>query len=164
MNSNITPYRMLTYLMQLGVEEKATPWWYKCMSQSLTCGSWFFASQRSWLFWDIFTHSPSGILLLMALATILDLEVYHLDVQTTFLRGDIPQEIYMSHSPYGSSHHSWPWGTSFGYTNNISTIRNLHVAFSQIWIKFSTKLCFLAPSMPLDLNYFLEFHALTRLL
>ena len=41
------------------------------------------------------TFSPvlrmASFRLLMALATILDLEVHHLDVQTVFLHGDLPE-------------------------------------------------------------------------
>ena len=44
---------------------------------------------------------------LMALATILDLEVHHLDIQTAFLHGDLPKEIYMSQPP-GFESHSQP--------------------------------------------------------
>ena len=44
---------------------------------------------------------------LMALATILDLEVHHLDVQMVFLHGDLPEEIYMS-QPLGFQSRSPP--------------------------------------------------------
>ena len=57
------------------------------------------------------TFSPvlrmASFQLLMALATILDLEVHHLDVQTAFLHGDLPEEIYMSQPP-GFESHSQP--------------------------------------------------------
>jgi hypothetical protein len=57
------------------------------------------------------TFSPvlrmASFRLLMALATILDLEVHHLDVQTAFLHGDLPEEIYMSQPP-GFESHSQP--------------------------------------------------------
>ena len=58
------------------------------------------------------TFSPvlrmASFRLLMALATILDLEVHHLDVQTAFLHGDLPEEIYMSQPP-GFESHSQPY-------------------------------------------------------
>ena len=53
------------------------------------------------LFGDIFTCSPiwHDFLLLIALVTILDLQVHHLDIQTTLLHDDLQEEIYMLKPP-----------------------------------------------------------------
>ncbi|MCO5572916.1 hypothetical protein L7F22_026677 [Adiantum nelumboides] len=56
------------------------------------------------------TFSPilqmSSLRLLLAIATLFDLELYHLDVQTAFLRGELPEELYMQQPPhYESSAH-----------------------------------------------------------
>lgn len=50
------------------------------------------------------TFSPvlrmSSFRLLLALAAALDLELFHLDVQTAFLHGELPDELYMEQPPY----------------------------------------------------------------
>ena len=55
-------------------------------------------------------------------------------------------------TPNGSSHHSWLWGTSFGYINDISTWwptkSNLHVTTSRIWVKLLTQLYLSITSIP----------------
>ncbi|MCO5566722.1 hypothetical protein L7F22_020401 [Adiantum nelumboides] len=56
------------------------------------------------------TFSPvlrmSSLRLLLAIAALFDLELYHLDVQTAFLHGELPEELYMQQPPhYESSAH-----------------------------------------------------------
>ncbi|KAI5073008.1 hypothetical protein GOP47_0013114 [Adiantum capillus-veneris] len=50
------------------------------------------------------TFSPvlrmASFRILLALAVLLDLELHHLDVQTAFLHGDLPEEIYMEQPPH----------------------------------------------------------------
>ncbi|MCO5584252.1 hypothetical protein L7F22_038176 [Adiantum nelumboides] len=50
------------------------------------------------------TFSPvlrmSSFRLLLALAATLDLEIFHLDVQTAFLHGELPEELYIEQPPY----------------------------------------------------------------
>ncbi|MCO5580381.1 hypothetical protein L7F22_034248 [Adiantum nelumboides] len=53
------------------------------------------------------TFSPvlrmSSLRLLLALAASFDLELYHLDVQTAFLHGELPEELYMQQPSYYES-------------------------------------------------------------
>jgi len=53
------------------------------------------------------TFSPvlrmSSFRVLMALTAALNLEVHHMDVQTAFLHGDLPEEIYMKQPPFRHS-------------------------------------------------------------
>ena len=60
--------------MQMGVDEKTTLGWYRCMLRSSTCGSWFLKVKGL----DYFeTLSPilrmASFRLLMSVATILDI-------------------------------------------------------------------------------------------
>lgn len=53
------------------------------------------------------TFSPvlrmSSLRLLLALVASFDLELYHLDVQTAFLHGELPKELYMQQPPHYES-------------------------------------------------------------
>jgi len=59
------------------------------------------------------TFSPvlrmASFRILLALTAALDLELHHLDVQTAFLHGDLPEEIYMVQPPHfvSSEHPSY---------------------------------------------------------
>ena len=84
----------------MGLLDQIHIWWYCLASQSLFCSERILLVRRNWLHWDLLSCCKDELYwLILSLVAHFIWLVHLMDIKSSFLPGNMFEEIYMEHPP-----------------------------------------------------------------